>query len=329
MEFDSGKGDSSSSRFTLAGADDGFGSRSRDVFAALGGLEDEHDSYLKSRARTLPTTDDIGLVKDDPCEEPPLGSRKSNVQPRPMQRGNTRGFKRPISLPPRSRAPGYKKNPEKWTFYDLSDVSKDDLSERGNTAAALSFLQEAKRRKTSSTHDSGEREHLEDVDMGDDSVSKTTNLPIKHRFSRPSASARSAEKGAEVMGGCGSMACTSGGKLVMPEYVVGQKNKEKRQSSKGNLSAKQKQSSNSSAIRIEHLDDEVGTAAQTANEKDEETRSQCQVISKKLDSSPENMDNTGKGGTVGMETEGSVTFKKTSRIHRCVRKRDDSPSSDG
>uniref|UniRef100_A0A0B6YAW4 U5 small nuclear ribonucleoprotein TSSC4 n=1 Tax=Arion vulgaris TaxID=1028688 RepID=A0A0B6YAW4_9EUPU len=56
------------SSFSLRTGADSFVSRTRDVFASLGVLEDKHSAFLKASAPSR-DGDDIGLIKNDPDED--------------------------------------------------------------------------------------------------------------------------------------------------------------------------------------------------------------------------------------------------------------------
>src|SRR5699024_3675435 len=99
--------------------------------------------------------------------------------------------------------PDFKKNPHKWKKYSLADVKDEDMSDRSNTKTALSFLNELKSRNIMDTSDSEStsEEPRKIVFNKLPSTLKTTSLNNKEEVK---SSFRSS-------------------KVVMPEYVVGQK----------------------------------------------------------------------------------------------------------
>ncbi|KAH9495007.1 hypothetical protein Btru_018409 [Bulinus truncatus] len=155
---------------------DSFISRSKDVFASLGVLEEKHAAFLKSKVLSHKEPE---LMKEDPEDEVDetacdvttskerfireqrsrLGqTRDSDFEPRShsrspnrhsirdvnekSQRNESGVFKRPHKLPSQHHIPDFKRHPEKYTCYTLSDVSEKDLSEKSNQKAAFDFLQE-------------------------------------------------------------------------------------------------------------------------------------------------------------------------------------------
>lgn len=115
-------------------------------------------------------------------------------------------FKRPEApLPSRFKQniPDFKRNPQKWTKYTLSDVSEEDMSDRSNTAAALSFLQEIKAKR--------EAEEM-DVDSHVKSI----------KFLKPSTAHRKQNTDISEQDKFESSIFRSS-KVIMPEYVVGKK----------------------------------------------------------------------------------------------------------
>uniref|UniRef100_A0A336KI77 U5 small nuclear ribonucleoprotein TSSC4 n=1 Tax=Culicoides sonorensis TaxID=179676 RepID=A0A336KI77_CULSO len=112
-------------------------------------------------------------------------------------------FKRP-ELPiqrcmPMRHVPDYKVNPHKWKKYSLEDA---DCSDRTNTAAAFNFLREIEKRKETDEMVVGSNE----------------SVPSKIVFKKSVKLNKVNEEGAEE-----SSSVLRGTKLVMPEYVVGQK----------------------------------------------------------------------------------------------------------
>lgn len=116
-------------------------------------------------------------------------------------RGKESIFKKP-EVPlrrclPRSKIPDFKRNPHKWMKYSLNDVKDEDISEAGNKKAALTFLKE-----------------LEDRNLVQN-IAATDAFSNKITFHK-SALVADADKDEEKL-------TFKNSKVLMPEYVVGQK----------------------------------------------------------------------------------------------------------
>ena len=216
--------------FKIHTDDSSFQSRSTDVFSALETLEEKQSATKRVRDRSRSKNDDDAkLWRSDPDTNFPSQSRhqrhsdrhgsssghrsrdrdyyrsssRRDDHDRSGSRHQTRGsdFKAPSWRPRRARhMPDYKKNPGKWTRYDL-DIPEEDTSERSNSAAAFAFLQERKKLKQ-------QEEQLED---GEDEQ--------KIVFKKSSSRKRSADTSQESQ----QPTVIKSGKVVMPEYVVGEK----------------------------------------------------------------------------------------------------------
>lgn len=130
----------------------------------------------------------------------------------------------------------FQKNPRKYTHYTLDDVS--DTSDRMNTSAAFSFLKELEDRK--------QDDPLMDCD--DDAGSSCQKIVFKK-----SVKLRPREVEADPQLNVKKIQST---KIVMPEYVVG----EKRQKPKKDRQLKERQpAASSNSLRLSHLDEEEET----------------------------------------------------------------------
>ncbi len=165
--------------------------------------------------------------------------------------------------------PDHRRNPQNWTKYSLEDVSTDQLSDRSNTAAALDFLKQLKRRKTVKKVEENEKMAVDEEEEGppaDLSQPITFRKPLLTKNSRPKQSAvlktpsdllsnDNLESDEEPVVGKPS--------LVLPETVVEEvsgeppavcfKKVKKTADSAAPLSSKSKAAS---AIKLSHLDDE-------------------------------------------------------------------------
>uniref|UniRef100_A0A1B6JV77 U5 small nuclear ribonucleoprotein TSSC4 n=1 Tax=Homalodisca liturata TaxID=320908 RepID=A0A1B6JV77_9HEMI len=149
-------------------------------------------------------------------------------------RGQESIFKRPEAPPParfKNNTPDYQRHPQKWTKYTLSDVSQEDMSEKSNTAAAMSFLRELKAKK-----------EMESMEVDSEVKQITFKKPSKHLEPIVSSSAQY------------DSPSFRSSKVVMPEYVVGEKKASKRNSAKP-----KEKTEKSKEIKLDHLneDDEL------------------------------------------------------------------------
>ncbi|GLV42294.1 uncharacterized protein CBL_03031 [Carabus blaptoides fortunei] len=159
--------------------------------------------------------------------------KRSETKETKYLQGRESIFKRPeqplSKCLPRRHVPDFKKNPHKWTKYSLDDVPNEDTSEQGNTNAALSFLREIEERKKS---------QLEDIDADDNVKSKprfNTSVMVRNKKNTDDDEKLSFK----------------GTKIVMPEYIVGQKKKPTKKivTTKNESKAKLKE------IKLAHLDE--------------------------------------------------------------------------
>ncbi|KAL1452258.1 hypothetical protein WDU94_006547 [Cyamophila willieti] len=140
-----------------------------------------------------------------------------------------------------NRTPGFRVNPHKWTKYSLSDVTENDLSDRSNTNAALSFLNDLKKQKTVDNDSVN-------MDVDGDSDGKTSKILFKKK-SNPKSTDESS-----IRNNSGSSSSSNqyvGTKHVMAEYVVGQSNKPKKV--KNSVIAKVQGKRNNEEIALNHL----------------------------------------------------------------------------
>ncbi|XP_053688234.1 uncharacterized protein LOC128737588 [Sabethes cyaneus] len=155
-------------------------------------------------------------------------------------RGRESIFKRP-SLPigkclPTSRVPDFKRNPHKWTKYSLEDV---DTSDRSNTAAAFAFLREmeAQKRDELNTDEEGTGEGSTAFKG---KVRFNRSLKLKSQLEDPPPTEEEDKP------------TVKGTKVLMPEYVVGQKAKKPKPAKASSKLARNKE------LKLDHLLDEEG-----------------------------------------------------------------------
>lgn len=237
--------------FSIDGLGSGFASRQRDLFACLDAADRERGST--SALPPLPVEDEVERSRYD-NKNSDSGKDRGRMKRPPTKhfRGKESIFKRPeMPAPRRARhsMPDYQRNPHKYTKYSLGDVSSQDMSDKSNTATALSFLRELKARK----------ENSQDMEVDDSSAPRA----ILFNSSRSKT-----EKRTSSLGAVNSVTTSSTSeeadrpsfrstKVVMPEYVVGQK-VSKKKSSKSTKHSEDVAKSKASAkgISLGHLMDE-------------------------------------------------------------------------
>lgn len=152
-------------------------------------------------------------------------------------RGKESIFKKPVALPPKFKShdiPDYQRHPDKWVKYTLGDVSQDDMSERSNTAAAMTFLNEMAARKSF------------------ESEADEKEFDGKIKF-KPRKKYDQSCSNTDELDECTSKTGFRNSKLVMPEYVVGrEKKKGVKRTQKNELNEKKPVKE----IKLSHLDDD-------------------------------------------------------------------------
>ncbi|EAT41642.1 AAEL006755-PA [Aedes aegypti] len=172
-------------------------------------------------------------------------NRRSSSERGPIRkfRGKESIFKRPAApiskCLPMSRVPDFKKNPQKWTKYSLEDV---DISDRSNTAAAFSFLREMENKKQ-------DQPSLEATG----SESATHGFRGKVKFNRSIKLKSQLEEEQETPPTEEEKPKVKSTKVVMPEYVIGQKVKKPKPVKLGMASSKRDRSKE---LKLDHLMDE-------------------------------------------------------------------------
>ena len=297
--------------FVVSSADNEFKSRTLDVFASLNSIETQHahrshsaDRHEFPRSRSPSEVDardtDERITRGNQRHED-LGRQVRN------RHVDSISFRRPSRRPPRRPyVPDFRRNPQNYRRYDLSGVA--DHTERSNTSAALSFLDDLRKRRAD--EDTTKREKDTDYENKPSQTAIWGNsskyVRRKHNFTRPdktsekriddpqpSTSSCSEHEDTEPDSKKNERAFFVGGKLTMPEYVVGQEKfeKERKKSSGEGLSC--------DALSLDHLN-EVTVDDSEANS---------------LDTKPEQFDSDAESGVK------KTQFKKIKR-KGCSRKRD-------
>lgn len=131
-------------------------------------------------------------------------------------------------------------NPHKWKKYSLSDA---DISDKSNTSAAFAFLKEIEDRKSA--------ENELDCDDQDDKIvfnsRKRAHSGAKFNKSVHLKSIVSDESTDPVI----DLPKMKGSKVVMPEYVIGQKKEKKKSIGKSNASGAEKKPTE--MLKLNHL----------------------------------------------------------------------------
>lgn len=215
---------SSSTLFSINSDNEDFAARQRNIFAQLNVAEVNRINEQSTAGAESDSNNSSGGEDAEPTHPTPQKSITSHF------RGRKSIFKTP-SLPLKkslaaSRIPDYRKNPHKWTKYSLEDV---DTSERSNTAGALSFLKEIESRKA-------QNEMENDDGGGEKKIVFQRSVTVKNKLD----DGREEEK-----------LRFRSSKVVMPEYVVGQKIKNLKNKKKGT-----KANSASKELRLDHLMEE-------------------------------------------------------------------------
>jgi len=231
--------------FKLKSSSEGFDSRSKDIFANIDSLasasnnkqEKSKEKQPRNRDRSRDEVNNRHKTEEfkgresifrSPNESgwPPARSRHDRKR---QYHGNSRG--------PR-RTPDHIVNPNKYTKYDLSDVSKDQLSDRSNTRAAFDFLRQLKDRK---------RE--DDSKKDNEETDKYRKISFKKPFRKSSMteSTPTSVSGSVVR---------DGHKRIMPECVVGQKIKNSSVNSADKKTSEKPKNKPSKIISLSHLDDD-------------------------------------------------------------------------
>jgi len=147
----------------------------------------------------------------------------------------------------RNRVPDFRKNPDNWTLYSLADT--DDLTERGNTAAALQFLQTI-RKPVVDTEESSNSAN----ESGGKIVFKK---PVKNK--RDALTGKSERSEDDVTAGSSRGFGFVGAKVVQQEYIAGTKPSSNKSASKKTAAPNKATGSNTNkaCLKLSHLDDEV------------------------------------------------------------------------
>lgn len=213
-------------KFYVTSEDDDFSNRLKNTFSMLDAVVAEKERKEDMQKKT--TMDQI------------IANAKSQRSQMKQFRGKESIFKRPERPPPprvSRNIPDFKRNPHKWKKYTLGDVSEEEMSEKSNTAAAMSFLAELQSRKGESMEVSEETSKIVFTNpvktvKSDNEIVKTSPCGYPTEDEGP---------------------CYKGSKLIMPEYVIGQK---KSGNKYMKCSASKDQAPVSKQIKLSHLNED-------------------------------------------------------------------------
>ncbi|XP_012528531.2 protein TSSC4 isoform X2 [Monomorium pharaonis] len=212
--------------FILRGGDAAFANRQRLLFDQLSIAESKCNKHDKSE------TSNVGME----CEKRPAEASEDHKQKRETKRfrGKESIFKRPEGPAPRANfrsIPDHHRNPHKWTKYTLDDVSSEDMTERSNMQAAMSFLKDLKSRKRKENVDECDEEmDIEPCESNTQSNSrrfksrKSASSSSRITFRKPQTAKETANDGA-VINETDDKPVFRSSKIILPEYVIGQKPK--------------------------------------------------------------------------------------------------------
>ncbi|KOC64501.1 hypothetical protein WH47_01085 [Habropoda laboriosa] len=221
--------------FILQGGNTAFANRQKLLFDKLSDAEQECN---KNKMVTESTDVEIDIDESNKTQILRAGQkRKSETK---KFRGKESIFKRPEGPAPRALSrsiPDFHKNPHKWKKYSLDDVSNDDMTEESNTRAALSFLKELKARRSMEKAEKSEKMDIEQSGSVEQNQRKVVFKPRKIKttsdveFKKPESSADKISN-IPVIVDHDDKPIFRSSKVIMPEYVVGQKHKKKNKKEK-------------------------------------------------------------------------------------------------
>lgn len=240
-----------STDFVLRGGDAAFVNRQKLLFDQLSIAENK----CNKRDRYEVDRNDIEMHAEvEKCNKSSIS--KEDLKRRRKTRklcGKESIFKRPEGRAPRASfrgVPDYHKNPHKWIKYSLADVSNEDMTERSNTQAAMSFLRELKARRKKEVVDEQDEKMDDEPCSSNASDCKETTFKHKKRmltsqivFRRPQTKETEDSQVTEL----NEKPFFRSSKIILPEYVIGQKPKISKQTRpvvKGNRSKE---------LRLDHL----------------------------------------------------------------------------
>lgn len=243
--------------FVLHGGDRAFANRQKLLFDKLSDAEQKCH-----RTKSVIESTDENMVVDEIDDTQIIRSGLKRKYETRRFRGKESIFKRPEGPAPRAlnrSIPDYHRNPHKWMKYSLDDVSNDDMTEQSNKRAALSFLNELRaRRSVELTGD------VEKMDVSEPPTEKeqskivfkprkiTTTSEVK--FRKPENNTE--ETGKPVIVDHDDKPVFRSTKIILPEYIVGQKQIKKVKNDKPTHISKADRLKQLKLDHLEELDEE-------------------------------------------------------------------------
>lgn len=239
--------------FVLHGGDTAFANRQKLLFDKLTDAEQECN---RNKMDAESTDVNVNNESNKPQIILPSG-HKCKIETRRF-RGRESIFKRPEGPAPRAlnrNIPDFRRNPHKWRKYSLDDVSNNDMTEQSNTRAALSFLKELKARRL--VHNVDESEGMNIDEPGSvEQKSKKIGFKAKKLHTASNVEFRKPETEIDEMNDVqviiehNDKPIFRSSKIIMPEYVVGQKQKKKNKKEKSTIKVDR-----SKQLKLDHLNE--------------------------------------------------------------------------
>lgn len=234
--------------FVLHGGNTAFANRQKLLFNKLSDAEQECN---KNRAVTEST--DAHMNVDNSSQLPILRTGQKRTIEMRRFRGKESIFKRPEGPAPRALSrsiPDFHKNPHKWKKYTLDDVSNDDMTEESNTRAALSFLKELKARRSLERIKESEKMDIDGCSSVERKIIfKSKKMKTEVKFKKPADNTENVDNVPIVIENDDKPVFRNS-KVIMPEYVVGQKQKKKNKKEKHFAKVDR-----SKELKLDHLED--------------------------------------------------------------------------
>lgn len=194
------------SSFKLKSEDPEFKDRQKKVFDQLLVLENNRNSVSNKN-----------VIEENNDSKWDRRAQKSATR---HFRGKESIFKKPQNPAPKNyinRIPDFKKNPHKWTKYSLEDVQ--DITDESNKRSAMDFLRElANRKKLEQGYTKEEK--LQELPT---KIVFNKHLKISEKSVKETTKESSKEQSGSVTENKTIQKSFNSSKLVMPEYVIGQK----------------------------------------------------------------------------------------------------------
>ncbi|XP_026762613.1 uncharacterized protein LOC113521308 [Galleria mellonella] len=207
-----------------------FHERQKNLFNHLKDAEDQH-GFTKSNKTTPPNYNEIDKKTYRKLKHEMKQFRgKESIYKR--QDANIRECLRAKSVP------DYIKNPKKWVYYSLADVTPEQMSDATNTATALALIQKLE-----------EDENKIDKECDKEKAEVVFKKPTFHSSSTVKKILKSEDE----------KAVYKSNKIVMPEYIVGvTRKKEKKENLIKSTSLVKTDNEKKIELKLNHLyeDDE-------------------------------------------------------------------------